>query len=106
MSWKWVNADRLVVFRVNPDGSLDSRAAVVLSPAELAAVLDPDPPPPPSQDDLDRIAAKQYAKLQALAAMTPAEVQAWCAANITDLASAKDALTTLAIAVSVLVRRL
>jgi len=106
MSWKWANADRIVVLRVNADGTLESCLAVRLTPAELAAVLDPDPPPPPTQDELDRAEARQYAKLAALRDMTPGQVQAWCAANITDLASARDALTTLAIAVSILARRL
>ena len=58
------------------------------------------------QDDLDRVSVKTHAKLVALKNMTPAQVQAWCDANITNLATAKDALTTLAIAVSVLARRL
>lgn len=68
--------------------------------------LPADPPPAPTQDELDAAAARQYAKLKALAGMTPAQVQAWCQANITDLVSARDAITTLAIAVSVLARRL
>jgi hypothetical protein len=38
--------------------------------------------------------------------MTPDEVQAWVSANVTTLAQARDAITTLAIAVSVLGRRL
>ena len=65
-----------------------------------------DPPPPPSQDELDAAAAKAYAKLQALMGMTPAQVQAWVTASITTLPAAQDAIATLAIAVSVLARRL
>jgi hypothetical protein len=65
-----------------------------------------DPPPPPSQDELDAAAAKAYAKLQALIAMSPAQVQAWVTANITTLPAAQDAIATLAIAVAVLARRL
>jgi hypothetical protein len=65
-----------------------------------------DPDPPPTQDELDTAAAKTYAKLTALKNMTPAQVTAWCDADITNLATAKDALTTLAIAVSILARRL
>ena len=38
--------------------------------------------------------------------MTPDEVQAWVTANVTTLTQARDAITTLAIAVSVLGRRL
>ena len=65
-----------------------------------------DPPPPPTQDELDAAAAKTHAKLVALKNMTPAQVQAWCDVNITNLAQARDTLTTLAIAVSILARRL
>ena len=65
-----------------------------------------DPPPPPSQDEIDAGAARQYAKLQALKGMTPAQVSSWVDANVTNLASAQDAIKTLAIAVSILARRL
>ena len=106
MSWQWTDAARVVVFRLNADGSLESRLGARLTPAELAAVLDPNPPPPPTQDELDTAEARQYAKLAALRAMTPAQVSAWVDANITDLASALDALKTLAIAVAILARRL
>jgi hypothetical protein len=68
-------------------------------------VPDPaDPPSPPTQDELDRDAAKLYTK--ALKNMTPAEVQTWVDNNINTLADAKDALKTLAVAVSILARRL
>lgn len=50
--------------------------------------------------------ARSYAKLRALAAMTPAQVQTWVAANVTNIAQAQDAIATLAVAVSVLARRL
>lgn len=63
-------------------------------------------PPVPTQDEQDADAARNYAKLRALAGMTPAQVQAWVAANVTTLADAKDAITTLAVAVSILARRL
>lgn len=62
--------------------------------------------PPPTQDQQDAEAAKQYAKLSALRGMTPAQVGAWVDANVTNLAQAQDAIKTLAIAVSVLARRL
>lgn len=65
-----------------------------------------DPPNPPSQDVIDAQDAKQYAKLTALKGMTPAQVQTWVDANVTDLPSAKDAIKTLAIAVSILARQL
>lgn len=73
----------------------------------LGNVPDPaDPPPPPTQDEIDTAAAKQYAKLTALRAMTPTQVQAWVAANVTNLPQAQDAIATLAVAVSILARRL
>lgn len=63
-------------------------------------------PPVPSQDQIDAAAARSYGKLAALSAMTPAQVQAWVAANVTNPAQAQDAIATLAVAVSVLARRL
>lgn len=64
------------------------------------------PPPAPTQDEVDRAAARQYAKLAALRAMTPAQVQSWVSANVTNLAQAQDAIATLAIAVGILSRQL
>jgi len=77
----------------------------------------PDPVDPPTAEELaaaaaevqykaDAAAAKAYTKLKALSTMTPAQVQTWVAANVTNLAQAQDAITTLAIAVSILSRRL
>ena len=68
--------------------------------------LPKDPPPPPTQDELDAQASRNYAKLAALRAMTPAQVSSWVDANINNLADAKDALKTLAIAVGILARRI
>lgn len=65
-----------------------------------------DPAPPPTQEELDAAAARVYAKLAALRGMTPSQVDAWVNTNVTDLASAKDAIKTLAIAVSILARRI
>lgn len=50
--------------------------------------------------------AKADAKLAALADMSPSQVRAWIAANVTNLSDAKDVLATLAIAVSILTRRI
>jgi hypothetical protein len=58
------------------------------------------------KDVADASTANAYAKLAALKAMTPAQVQAWVTANVTTLAQAQDAIATLAIAVSVLSRRI
>jgi hypothetical protein len=65
-----------------------------------------DAPPGPSQNDVDAAAARAYAKLAALMQMTPESVQAWVQANVTNVAEVQDAITTLAIAVAVLARRL
>ena len=58
------------------------------------------------KDNADAGNAKADAKLMAFAAMTPAQVRTWVAANVATLADAKDALATLAVAVSILARRL
>ena len=63
-------------------------------------------PPIVTQDELDALAARQYAKLAALMVMTPAQIQAWVVANVTTLATAQDAIATLATAVGILARRL
>lgn len=62
--------------------------------------------PPPTQDQIDTEAAKQYAKLNALKGMTPAQISTWVDDNVTNLTQAQDAIKTLAIAVSILARRL
>lgn len=53
----------------------------------------------------DQFEAKSYQKLKALASMSPSEIQTWMNSNITDLPSARDALTTMAIGLSVVVRK-
>lgn len=76
-----------------------------------------NPPPPPTAEELaaqeqaakdaaDVLAARAHTKLKALRQMSPAQVSSWVDANVTNLASAQDAIKTLAIAVSVLSRRL
>ena len=54
----------------------------------------------------DAVAAKKDAKLTALADMTPAQVREWVNAQVKTLADAKDVLATLAVAVSVITKRL
>jgi hypothetical protein len=105
MTWKFTDATRRVVWRTVGQ-QMESRLFDALDPEEQAGVLEPDPPPPPTQDELDAAEARQYAKLAALRAMTPAQVDAWVEANVNTLADAKDALKTLAIAVAILARRL
>jgi hypothetical protein len=59
-----------------------------------------------AQLKVDALSAKADAKLMALSAMTPLQVRAWVAANVANLADAKDALATLAVCVSILARKL
>ena len=59
-----------------------------------------------SNDSSDISSAKAHAKLAALKNMSPAQVQAWVTTNVTTLAQAQDAIATLAIAVSILARKL
>lgn len=65
-----------------------------------------DPNPLPTKDQLDLAELKNYAKLNALKTMSPSEIVTWANANVTTLAQARDAITTLAVAVSILARRL
>lgn len=60
----------------------------------------------PTKAALDRLSAIQYTKLKSLRDMSPNQVEVWIDANIVDLNSAKDALKTLAIAISVLAKRI
>jgi len=64
------------------------------------------PPLVDTPDEADAKAARSNGKLAALAKLTPAQTQAWVNANVNTLAEAKDVITTLAVAVSVLARRL
>ena len=59
-----------------------------------------------AKDEADTAAAKGDAKLAALRDMTPDEVKAWASANVTTLPQTKDLVITLAVAVSILARRL
>lgn len=52
----------------------------------------------------DKTAVLAYNKLETLSEMTPAQIQAWVDANVTNLATAQDAIKTLAIGLSVLIR--
>lgn len=70
------------------------------NPDEVAAKAKAD------KDASDLANAKADAKAAAIGAMTPAQVRAWVAANVTNLTDAKDLIATLAVAVSVLFRKL
>lgn len=66
------------------------------TPAQVAAAAKAE------KNIVDSASADAYAKLTALKAMSPAQVQSW----VTTLAQAQDAIATLAIAVSILARQL
>jgi hypothetical protein len=70
----------------------------------------PTPVDPPSaaevQTAADIASAKAHVKLNALKAMTPAQIQSWVTTNVTNLAQVQDAISTLAVAVGILARRI
>lgn len=81
----------------------------------IAGTVDPVPAPTAKEvaaaakiakDTADAASAKVDAKVNALAAMTAAQVRAWVAANVSNLADAKDVMATLAVAVSIIARKL
>lgn len=76
-------------------------AGNVIAPADPPAAL------LPAEQKLkdDTAAALAYQKLISLSNMSPAQIQTWIAANVTNLAQAQDAICTLAIGLSVLIRR-
>ena len=96
-----------------PKWAIDAIAARAQKIADdLAAANAPPTPEQLAQQALrekyaaESAEAKTDAKLSALARMSPSEVRAHVAANISNLADAKDVLATLAVAVSVLTRRI
>lgn len=54
----------------------------------------------------DLVDVRNYPKLNALKGMAPTQIRTWVDANVTNLAEARDAIKTLAIAVSLLARRM
>jgi hypothetical protein len=106
-----------MIYYTGPDGAFYTVArADIPVPAGSVQITDAEGlaltpvPPTPTAEQLKEIAdvaaAKTYAKLTALRGMSPAQVQTWVAANVTNLAQAQDAIATLAMAVSILARRL
>lgn len=94
------------VIRFKGDPTTEVRASV----QAIVAAHDPALPDSATLErqkyKIDAAAAKAYDKLTALKTMTPAQIQTWVAANVTNLAQAQDAIATLAIAVGILARRL
>ena len=58
-----------------------------------------------AKDVADSIASKNYTKLVTMSNMTPAEIQTWVTANVTNLTQAQDAIKTLAVGMSILIRK-
>lgn len=104
-----MNGVTLTVVELNEAQAIEFKSAlggagVIWDGSRFAQI--PKIPLVPTRDEIDAVAAKQHAKLQALMSMTPAQVSGWVDANVTNLAQVQDAIKTLAIAVSVLARRL
>ena len=102
-----------IPFTASPDDSEELGREIYA----LAMKSDVAPMPQPSTDEIaakekrikdiaDEDAAKSDAKLKAVMDMSPAEVRVWIGKNVGTLADAKDILATLAVAVSVLTRKL
>ena len=66
----------------------------------------PADPPELTKDQIDAESARMYQKLKMLKSMTPSEIQTWVSNNVNNLSDVRDAITTLAIAVSILARRI
>ena len=65
-----------------------------------------DPLPPLTAEQVDAIAVRADAEVQALAAMTPTQARAFVAANINTLVDAKALLGRMVVVLSVLAKRL
>lgn len=102
--WKFTDASRRCAARIHDDGRQQSQLTAAFSEAELATILAPDPTPPPTQTEQDLTAARADATLEAIKGMTPAQIDAWMVANVTNLGQARTVITKLAIAVSILWR--
>lgn len=82
---------------VNADGSLLVRDTLPTKAEVDASDL---------KEYTDTLSATTYAKLAALRTMSPDQVKTWVTSNVTNVTQIQDAVTTLAIAVSILSRRL
>ena len=102
-----------IPFTASPDDSEELGRSIYAAAVKGEVAPRPDP----TQDEIaakekrikdisDEDAAKSDAKLKAVMDMSPAEVRVWIGKNVGTLADAKDILATLAVAVSVLTRKL
>lgn len=102
--------DALTGASINPD--TNAKYIAWLNQENTPSPPDPDPPEVVAAKSeaakyaADAADARSYAKLTALKTMSPAQVQAWVATNVTNLAQAQDAIATLAIGVCILARRI
>lgn len=60
----------------------------------------------PSAKELEADEVRKYAKLVALRRMSPSQVSSWVDNNVNNLSDAKDAIKTLALAISIIARKL
>jgi len=108
-TYKYVSAANDIVHVIDGDG-VSRKSMLASAVPQGAAIIAADPPTAEelkhAQDRADAAAAKADNKLTAFSNMTPAQVRSWIAANVNNLAEAKDAMATLAVAVSILARRL
>ena len=56
---------------------------------------EPDPLPAPTPEQIEHDQLKNMVKVQELLNLVPANVNAWAAANITNVAQARDVITTI-----------
>ena len=117
-------------YAIRPVGVYDSQTGQTITPMNDAAWAEydawlragntpdpyvPPPPPAPTQAELDaraelaardtmRTTLRNDATIAFLRTHTPAEVEAWVAANVTDLASARFVLSKIAMVVAYLAR--
>ena len=99
-------ADSAVIPEAEGNADYQEYLAWVAKGNVLPLFVELPPDPEVLKETVARKAAKQNVKLQALADLSPAEVQAWVEANVKTLPDAKDLLATLAVAVSILAKQI
>lgn len=104
-AWKYTDATQIVVFRINPDGSVESKLASALTFDELTLeILPSDPPPPLSPKDQDFEDAKNDVGLAQLNDLRIAAVDNYIDDHVTTLATARTVLKMMAKAIIVMWR--
>lgn len=99
-------ADSAVIPEAEGNADYQEYLAWVAAGNVLPPFVEPAQDPAVAKEAAAKAAAKQNVKLQALAELSPAEVQVWVEANVRTLPDAKDLLATLAVAVSILAKQI